>query len=75
MSARSLLARVRRLETGNTSPILKVIGSIESFEEQITVEVAAGRMCPTDGPFIAKCVRKWVNGGVYVAGSAGNARG
>jgi hypothetical protein len=75
MSARSMLARVRRLETGNTSPILKVIGSIESFEESISVEVAAGRMCPIDGPHIVKCVRKWISGGVYVAGSAGNARG
>jgi hypothetical protein len=75
MSARSMLARVRRLETGNKSPILKVIGTVEAFEEHTIALVASGHVCPLDGPFLVKCVRKWVSGGVYVAGSAGNARG
>jgi len=75
MSARAMLARVRRLEAGKTSHVLKVIGSIEAFEEHTTALIASGQVCPIDGPFLIKCVRKWVSGGVYVAGSAGNARG
>jgi len=73
--ARSLLARLQRLETGNKSPILRIIGSVEEFEARINAQVAAGQMCPIDGPFLAKCVRKWATGQVHYTGSAGNARG
>ena len=60
MSARSMLNRLQRFETSNMSPLLRRIGSIELFEQGIAADIAAGKMCPVDGPFIAKCVRKWV---------------
>jgi hypothetical protein len=61
MSARSLLARLARIETSNRSPILQGIGgSIEAFEQNIAGRIAAGKMCPHDGPILAKCVRRWV---------------
>ena len=61
MSARSLLTRLTRIETSNKSPILHAIGgSIEAYEANIAARIAAGKMCPVDGPHIAKCVRRWL---------------
>jgi hypothetical protein len=47
-------------------PLLRRIGSLERFEQGIADAVAEGTMCPVDGPFIAKCVRKWVTGTAHV---------
>jgi len=61
MSARSLLTRLARIETSNRSPILYAIGgSLEAFDKIIAGRIAAGKMCPVDGPILAQCVRRWV---------------
>lgn len=60
-SARSLLSRLRKLEAGGANPILKKLGPLQSFEQDLSARVADGRMCAIDGPFVGQCVRRWVS--------------
>ena len=60
-SARSLLTRLRKLETGGANPVLKKIGSLEQFAGTVNSAIEDGRMCSIDGPFLVNCVRRWVN--------------
>lgn len=61
VSAGSMLARIRRLEHGSVSPMLKILGSIEEWERGVTASIEGGRMCSHDGPIIFQCVRNWIN--------------
>jgi hypothetical protein len=63
MSARSMLSRLRKLEVAGQSHVLRVIGSMESFEKDINDRIAAEQMCPVDGPILIECVRRWVKHG------------
>lgn len=61
MSARSLLTRLRKLETDGTNPVLKKIGSLEQFADTVNRAINDKRVCAVDGPFLINCVRRWAN--------------
>jgi hypothetical protein len=59
--ARSLLDRVRELESGGKNPILRKIGSVERLERALSQPLAA-EVDPHVGPFLLECVRSWIDG-------------
>lgn len=60
MAARSLLARVQRLEARRAPPWERLIGSPDEFETEVLEGIAAGRIDPIEGPEIVACVRGWI---------------
>lgn len=69
-NARSLLARLRKLETSGTNPVMRKLGSIEAFAATVNALIALGKIAgddidksnplastDRDGPFIIKA---WV---------------
>jgi hypothetical protein len=61
-SARSLLARVQRLEEARRaprSPFEEGFGSLEDWEADWRASIDAGTMCAVDGPHIIACIHKW----------------
>lgn len=68
--ARSLMARVRRIERAHAaprSPIEAAYGSLETFEEEVTAGIDAGKYDPTDMPIVLNFVRRWHNDGAFGA--------
>lgn len=62
MSLRTQLNRTRSLERSvGAHWLLRFIGSIEEFDVKVKAEVAAGRLDPTDGPFLVVIFRRWLN--------------
>jgi len=67
-SARSLLARVARLErakAGPQSPFVVIYGSFETFADECMTEVRAGKLCRIDMPVVIECLRRWERDGVW----------
>jgi len=60
-NARSLLTRLRKLETSGMNPVLKKLGSLEQFADTVNRAIDEKRVCAVDGPFLIHCVRRWVN--------------
>jgi hypothetical protein len=69
-SARSLLARVRRIEQARAaprSPFEAAYGSLEAFEAEVTAGIEAGKYDHTDMPMVLACVRRWHTDGAFGA--------
>ena len=67
-SARSLLARVQRLEDASRaprSPFAVGWGSVEAWGADWRASMDAGAMCPVDGPKLIECVKRWHEQGVW----------
>jgi hypothetical protein len=61
-SARSMLARVARLETAGTtpcSPIELAYGSLGAWEAEVQADIASGKADPVEMPVVLKCIRRW----------------
>lgn len=58
---RSMLARVRRLETARTmvSPFVRAFGSVEAFEADVQTRVDAGALDRRDMADVVACVQRW----------------
>jgi hypothetical protein len=59
--ARSLLARVRKLEAEGRNPILGKIGSVARLEQTLSEENNPDAD-PRAGEFFVMCVRRWIDG-------------
>ena len=61
MGVRTQLNRVRSLERASGPHwLLKYIGSIEQFEAEVKVGVAAKALDPIDGPFLVVVFKRWL---------------
>lgn len=58
---RSMLARVRRLETARTmvSPFVRAFGSLEAFSDNAQAGVDAGSLDCRDMADVVACVQRW----------------
>lgn len=65
--ARSLLARVQRLEHAKTvrSPISRDYGSFDAFAAECEVMMDAGKLDRADFPVVLYCLRKWETDGTW----------
>ena len=61
MRARSLLARVQRLEERRTptSPIARWFGSVDAFTDELRAGIAAGTYDQRDMPVVIKAIERW----------------
>lgn len=66
-SARSLLARVRRLEAARTkvSPFVRDYGSFEAFEAEVRVGIEARAYDRIDMTSVLNCLRRWESNGTW----------
>ena len=66
VSARSLFARVRRLESvqAPVSPLVRAYGSFEAFTAWADAEVAAGVLDPINFPIVVICLQRWEREGL-----------
>ena len=67
MSARSLTARVRRLEQSRrtSSPFVAAFGTFAAFEEYCARHMADGVLDPRDFSVVVLCVRGWERSRVW----------
>lgn len=63
-SAQSMLARVRRLEHGHVSPLLKIIGSMQELEAHLLAGIDAGNYDPMDMPVVVSAIKRWLADGL-----------
>lgn len=66
-NVRGMLARVRRLEVtrSTASPIARLFGSFEAFEEQAQAGIDAGKLDRTDMPVVIDALRRWERDGAW----------
>lgn len=60
-SARSMLARVAKLEAARVtpkSPFEVAYGSFDAFANSTRAEIAAGKLCSHDMPIVLECLRR-----------------
>lgn len=57
---RGMLARVRKLERSNVSPLLRFIGTPEKFEAHAQECISAGTYDSRDVPLVVKAVLRWL---------------
>jgi len=64
---RSMLARVRRLETARTviSPFVRAFGSLDAFENAAQAGVDAGTLDRRDMADVVACVQRWHRDAVW----------
>lgn len=66
--AKSLLARVRRIEQARTvscSPVEAMYGSLDAFEAVVGNGIEVGEYDSTDMPMVLACVRRWHADGAF----------
>lgn len=66
--ARSIAARVQRLERQRApvvSPIVMAFGSFEALAEQCDRDVEAGTLDARDFPIVLNCLARWEREGIY----------
>lgn len=67
MGARSLLARVAKLEQARvpTSPFERWYGSLDAFTDGLRAGIEAGDYDPTDMPVVIMSVERWHRDGAW----------
>lgn len=58
---RSMLARVRRLESARTmiSPFIRALGSVDAFVDCVRAGVDAGTLDRRDMADVVACIQRW----------------
>lgn len=62
-SPRAMLTRVRRLERGLESPLLKRVGGKEGwaqFQAEVAIGIELGRYDRWDMPVVVSCLARWL---------------
>lgn len=63
-NAKSMLHRVRRLERGRVSPILRIIGSMQELGAHVQAGIDAGTYDRHDMPAVVSAIQRWLTDGL-----------